>query len=75
MSNTAKLLSDVEAFLAKTDMSASYFGKMAANDSNFVARLRNGTTPVRGREVFVRPDTERAVRTFMRKRLAEKVSA
>jgi hypothetical protein len=38
-------LSEVEAFLARTKMSASAFGHGAVNDPNFVSDLREGRTP------------------------------
>ena len=36
------ILEEVEAFLAQTGMSASYFGRLAVNNSELVKRLRNG---------------------------------
>ncbi len=45
MSTREKFLSDVEAFLAKTGMPPSIFGKKAVNDPAFVQRLREGIDP------------------------------
>jgi hypothetical protein len=59
------LLIEIEEFLAETGMGISYFGKVSANDSNLVQRLRNGVT-AKGREVYVRPSTAKSVRSFMR---------
>lgn len=59
------LLPEIEAFLSETGMGITYFGKVAANDSNLVQRLRTGVT-AKGREVYVRPSTARNVRAFMR---------
>ncbi len=42
MSSVEKLLSDIEAFLKKNDLSVSKFGTMAVNDHRFVPRLRDG---------------------------------
>ena len=70
--DTPTLLSEIEAFLAETGMGEMYFGKVAANDSGLVARLRAGTTPITGKPVFVRPDSQASVRAFIRKRRAAK---
>ena len=51
------LLADIEAFLKNTGMSASYFGKVAVNNSELVARLRDGSR--------VWPETEAKARAFM----------
>ena len=53
-----QLLEDVEAFLAKTGMYASYLGRDAVNDTALVSRLRAGRD--------VRSETADRVRTFMR---------
>ena len=45
MSTREKFLSDVEAFLARTGMPPSIFGKKAVNDPAFVQRLREGIDP------------------------------
>lgn len=58
-------MAEIEPFLAETGMGTTYFGKVAANDSGLVERLRAGVT-AKGREVFVRPSTARAVRAFIR---------
>jgi hypothetical protein len=65
------LYDEIEGFLKLTGMGETYLGKRAANDSAFVARLRAGTTPG-GREVFVRPAVETAVRDFMRETLTQR---
>ena len=69
--DTPFLLSEIEAFLEKTGMGETYFGKLAANDSALVARLRAGVTP-KGKPVFVRPHVQAAVRKFMRAELRRK---
>lgn len=51
------LLSDIEAFLATHEMSASRFGELALKDKPFVFQLRGG------RRVW--PETEAAIRRFM----------
>lgn len=38
------LLIEIHAFLAKSGMSASYFGKLACNNSELVGRLADGKT-------------------------------
>lgn len=58
----SKLLTDIEAFLAASGMGESYFGKVAAGNSELVARLRDG------RRVW--PETEARVRKFIRSRAA-----
>ncbi len=55
-----RFLTDIEKFLSDTGMSASYFGKVAAGNSELVARLREG------RRTW--PETEKKVRAFMRER-------
>lgn len=55
-----KLMTEIEAFLSTTGMGASYFGKVAAGNSELVARLRKD-----GR---VWPETAAKVRGFMRRR-------
>jgi hypothetical protein len=54
------LLAEIEAFLTETGMSPSYFGKLAAGNSELVKYLR------RGRSVTTR--TPPRVREFMRTR-------
>lgn len=72
---TASLLADIEAFLAETQMSASYFGKRAVGNSELVVRLRAGTTPA-GKGVIVRPETAAKLRDFMRReRIKRSVAA
>lgn len=53
----AKLLSDIEAFLADTGMGVSYFGKIATGNSELVARLKEGKR--------CWPETEQKARSFM----------
>ena len=53
-----QLLEDVEVFLAKTGMYASYLGRDAVNDTALVSRLRAGRD--------VRSETADRVRAFMR---------
>lgn len=59
------LLSDIEAFLAETGMGEYRFGLRAARNGRLVERLRSGTTPEKGKPVWVRPETERQIRDFM----------
>lgn len=53
----SQLLTEIEAFLSRTGMGASYFGKTAVGNSELVPRLRSG-----GR---IWPETEMKVRAFM----------
>lgn len=55
---TQNLLSEINAFLAETEMGVSYFGKIASGNSELVHRLKNG-----GR---VWPETADRVRCFMK---------
>lgn len=52
-----KLLSDIDAFLAETGMSAGYFGWRAAKNWRLVERLRAG------RRIW--PETEAEIRAYM----------
>lgn len=52
------LISEIEAFLSETGMSAYYFGMLAASNGRLVDRLRAG------RKIW--PDTEARVRAFIR---------
>lgn len=61
MSANTTLLSEIEAFLSETGMGPSYFGKVAAGNSELVPRLR-GERPGKGR---IYSDTEANVRAFM----------
>lgn len=45
MSIADEFLSEVEAYLASTDTSATAFGSAALNDSKFVFGLRSGRSP------------------------------
>ena len=56
------LLSEIDTFTARTGMGESYFGKLAAGNSELVPRLRRG-----GR---VWPETEAKVRRFIHDHLA-----
>lgn len=58
------LISEIEEFLSESGMGASYFGKAAAGNSEFVKRLRAG-----GR---CWPETETKVRRFISKRREER---
>lgn len=53
------LLEEIEAFLTKSDMGVSYFGKVAAGNSELVTRLRNGSR--------VWPETAEKVRAYISK--------
>ena len=57
MTEREKFLSEIEAFLAHTSMTASEFGLRTMNDKKFVGRLRDGSD--------VRLDTAERVRRFM----------
>lgn len=67
--STDAILSEIDKFLARkgVDMAETTFGRLAVNDGKFVARLRNG-----GR---IWPETEKAVRDFIRSRRNGKASA
>ena len=52
-----ELLSEVEAFLVRSGMGASYFGKKATGNSEVIKRLRAGG--------FVSPLTAEKIRTFI----------
>jgi hypothetical protein len=45
MTRSAVFLQQVEAFLERTGMSPTAFGKAACNDPNFVPDLRKGRKP------------------------------
>ncbi|WP_338633918.1 hypothetical protein [Afipia carboxidovorans] len=45
MTTSEAFLSDIEAFLSRTQMKASAFGWQAVRDPNFVGDLRNGRNP------------------------------
>jgi hypothetical protein len=62
---TDTLLSDIEQFLAETGMGEYRFGLKAARNGRLLERLRQGTTPERGKPVWIRPETERQIRDFM----------
>jgi len=52
-----KLVSEIDAFIAETRMGASYFGKLAAGNSEIVARLKSGRT--------ITGVTEKKIRDFI----------
>lgn len=56
--NPTTLLGEIEAFISRTGMGESYFGRLAAGNTELVARLRRS-----GR---VWPETEDRVRAFMK---------
>ncbi len=45
MTHSEQFIADVEAFLARSGMTATAFGKEALNDPSFVLDLRNGRKP------------------------------
>jgi hypothetical protein len=45
MSLTEQFLAEVEAFIAKSELNPTDFGKLAINDPNFVFDLREGRSP------------------------------
>lgn len=67
---TQKLLQDIDVFLAETGMGDFQFGLKSCRQGTLMERLRAGKTP-KGKPVYVRPETEEAVRAFMAKRRAE----
>ncbi len=48
MTHAEAFLAEIEAFLKRSGMSASAFGKSALNDPNFVGDLRDGRMPSLG---------------------------
>ncbi len=48
MTQAEKFLADIEAFLDRSKMSATSFGKACLNDTNFVGDLRSGRQPSLG---------------------------
>lgn len=66
LASDADILTDIEAFLAQTEMPLTTFGRRAANDPRLVTDLR------KGREL--RRSMERRVREFMAEQ-AEQASA
>lgn len=61
------LIEEIDAFLAETRMGASYFGKQATGNSELVSRLRAG------RRVW--PETEKAVREFIKAQRRQRTAA
>lgn len=57
------LLKEIDDFLRETRMGASYFGKVAAGNSELVSRLRGG------RRVW--PETEEKVLAFIAERRSQ----
>ena len=45
MTHSEKLLAEIEAFLRESGMSATFFGKAAVSDPNFVGEIRKGRKP------------------------------
>jgi len=62
---TDALLSEIDDFLRETGMGEYRFGLRAVRNGRLVERLRAGTTPEKGKPVWVRPETEEAIRKFM----------
>ena len=62
-----ELLAEIEAFLGRTGMGESYFGKVAVSNSELVKRLRCGGK--------VWPDTVNALRSFMAERSTDGAQA
>lgn len=60
MSRNAPLLSEIDAFLSETGMSAYRFGFLAVKNGRLVERLRDNKR--------IWPDTEVEVRAFIRSR-------
>lgn len=54
---THPILPDIEAFLRRTNLSETYFGRQAANDWKLISQLR------KGRRLW--PQTEQRIRDFM----------
>lgn len=44
MTSTRQLLDRIEAFLTRSGMSRTYFGRMAVGDSKLIHRLESGST-------------------------------
>lgn len=65
--DASSLITEIEDFLAETGMGASYFGRVAAGNSELVPRLRAR------RRVW--PETERKVRAFIAEKRAEQTGA
>lgn len=59
MSNNSKLIQEIEEYVRRRGIAETTFGRLAASDSYFVARLRKGGS------LLVR--TEERVRQFMAK--------
>ncbi len=57
------LIRTIEKFLRTTDMAATKFGRLAAQDPRFVLDLRNGRMP--------RTQTERRIEQFMARYLEQ----
>ena len=64
---TQKLLSDIDAFLAETNLSDYRFGFLAVKNGRLVERLRAG-----GR---IWPETEIEVRSFIRSERAKRLTS
>jgi len=66
------ILTEIEAFLAETGMKPYLFGYKACRNGRLVERLRAGVTPEQGKPVLLRPETEKAIRKFMRDERAKR---
>ncbi len=65
MTDSAKLLAEIDGFLARSGMAETTFGAKAANNSKLVGRLRSGgsvslETAARIREFMARGNSQRA---------------
>lgn len=59
MQHHPDLIEEIDAFLEKTKMGETYFGRKAARNTELVKRLKNGKR--------IWPETEQAVRDFISK--------
>lgn len=66
------LLSEIETFLAETGMRPYRFGYESCRNGRVVERLRAGVTPETGKPVLLRPETEKAIRKFIRTERAKR---
>lgn len=70
MPNT--LLTEIEEFLSETGMTEYRFGYLACRNGRLVERLRLPETPKKGRPVRIWPETEKAIRKFIRDERAKR---
>jgi len=66
------LLTDIEDFLTETGMKPYQFGYKSCRNGRLVDRLRAGVTPEQGKPVLLRPETEKAIRKFIRDERAKR---